>query len=91
MPGYNGVYDALFIPDYMPWFAAGAIFYELYKDRLAKSAALVMLAVMYVLIARVSTNYAMIGRDPVFAQHHCAGFSDAVLVPGDKTDTDENL
>ncbi len=67
MPGYNGVYDALFIPDYMPWFAAGAIFYELYKDRLAKSAALVMLAVMYVLIARVSTNYAMIGRDPVFA------------------------
>ena len=67
MPGYNGVYDALFSPDYMPWFAAGAIFYELYKDRLAKSAALVMLAVMYVLIARVSTNYAMIGRDPVFA------------------------
>lgn len=67
MPGYNGVYDALFIPDYMPWFAAGAIFYELYKERLAKSAALVMLAIMYVLIARVSTNYAMIGRDPVFA------------------------
>lgn len=67
MPGYNGVYDALFIPDYMPWFAAGAIFYELYKERLAKGAALVMLAVMYVLIARVSTNYAMIGRDPVFA------------------------
>lgn len=67
MPGYNGVYDALFIPDYMPWFAAGAIFYELYKERLAKGAALVMLAVMYALIARVSTNYAMIGRDPVFA------------------------
>ncbi|MES2600866.1 MAG: acyltransferase [Pseudomonadota bacterium] len=67
MPGYNGVYDALFIPDYMPWFAAGAVFYELYKERLTKGAALIMLAVMYVLIARVSTNYAMIGRDPVIA------------------------
>lgn len=67
MPGYNGVYDALFIPDYMPWFAAGAVFYELYKERLAKGTALVMLAVMYVLIARISTNYAVIGRDPVIA------------------------
>ncbi|MBQ8101964.1 MAG: acyltransferase [Afipia sp.] len=67
MPGYNGVYDALFIPDYLPWFAAGAVFYELYKERLAKGAALIMLAMMYALIARVSTNYAMIGRDPVFA------------------------
>ncbi len=67
MPGYNGVYDALFIPDYLPWFAAGAVFYELYKERLAKGAALIMLAVIYALIARVSTNYAMIGRDPVFA------------------------
>jgi peptidoglycan/LPS O-acetylase OafA/YrhL len=64
MPGYNGVFDALFIPDYMPWFAAGAVFYELYKERLTKGAALIMLAVMYVLIARVSTNYAMIGRIP---------------------------
>ena len=67
MPGYNGVYDALFIPDYLPWFAAGAVFYELYKERLAKGAALIMLAMIYALIARVSTNYAMIGRDPVFA------------------------
>jgi len=67
VPGYNGVYDALFVPDYMPWFAAGAIFYEVYKDRLAKGAALVMLAVTYVLIARISTNYAVIGRDPVVA------------------------
>jgi len=67
MPGYNGVYDALFIPDYMPWFAAGAVFYELYKGRLAKSAAAIMLAIMYVAIARISTNYAMIGRDPLVA------------------------
>lgn len=73
MPGYNGVYDALFIPDYMPWFAAGAVFYELYKERLAKGAALIMLAVMYVLMARVSTNYAMIGRDPILAS--AAGLS----------------
>lgn len=73
MPGYNGVFDALFIPDYMPWFAAGAVFYELYKERLTKGAALIMLAVMYVLIARVSTNYAMIGRDPVIAS--AAGLS----------------
>lgn len=67
LPGYNGVYDALFIPDYMPWFAAGAVFYELYKERLAKRAALIMLAVTYVLIARISLNYAPIGRDPVLA------------------------
>lgn len=73
MPGYNGVYDALFIPDYMPWFAAGAVFYELYKERLAKGAALFMLAVMYALMARVSTNYAMIGRDPILAS--AAGLS----------------
>jgi peptidoglycan/LPS O-acetylase OafA/YrhL len=43
------------------------VFYELYKERLAKTAALVMLAVTYVLIARISTNYAVIGRDPIIA------------------------
>ncbi len=64
VPGYNGVYDALFIPDYMPWFAAGAVFYELYKERLAKGAALAMLAIAYALIARISLNYAPIGRAP---------------------------
>ncbi|HAP12395.1 MAG TPA: acyltransferase [Afipia sp.] len=74
MPGYNGVYDALFIPDYLPWFAAGAVFYELYKERLAKGAALIMLAMIYALIARVSTNYAMIGRDPVFASAAALAF-----------------
>jgi len=74
MPGYNGGYDALFIPDYLPWFAAGAVFYELYKERLAKGAALIMLAVIYALIARVSTNYAMIGRDPVFASAAALAF-----------------
>lgn len=74
VPGYNGVYDALFIPDYMPWFAAGAVFYELYKERLSKSVALIMLAVMYVLIARVSTNYAMIGRDPITASTAALSF-----------------
>lgn len=74
MPGYNGVYDALFIPDYLPWFAAGAVFYELYKERLAKGAVLIMLAVIYALIARVSTNYAIIGRDPVFASAAALAF-----------------
>ena len=48
-------------------FAAGAVFYELYKERLTKGVALVMLAIMYVLIVRISTNYAVIGRDPVIA------------------------
>ena len=67
LPGYNGVYDGLFVPDYMPWFAAGAIFFELYKERLTKGMALVLLAVAYVMIARISTNYAVIGRDPIFA------------------------
>jgi peptidoglycan/LPS O-acetylase OafA/YrhL len=62
LPGYNGVYDGLFIPDYMPWFAAGAVFYELYKERLAKGTALVMLSVAYALIARISLNYTPIGR-----------------------------
>lgn len=67
IPGYNGVYEALFIPEYMPWFAAGAVFYELYRERLAKSAAFVMLAVTYTLIARISLNYAIIDRDPIAA------------------------
>ena len=64
LPGYNGVYDGFFVPDYMPWFAAGAVFYELYKERLSKGAALVMLAISYAMIARISINYAVIGRDP---------------------------
>ncbi|MBV5269437.1 MAG: acyltransferase [Afipia sp.] len=67
LPGYNGVYDGFFIPDYMPWFAAGAVFYEVYRERLAKGAALVLLAVAYAMIARISLNYAPIGRDPVIA------------------------
>ena len=48
------------------------------KERLAKGAALVMLAVMYVLMARVSTNYAMIGRDPILAS--AAGLSPRMKV-----------
>ncbi|MBN9586026.1 MAG: acyltransferase [Afipia sp. 62-7] len=64
LPGYNGVYDGFFVPDYMPWFAAGAVFYELYKERLTRSAALVMLAISYAMIARISINYTVIGRDP---------------------------
>jgi len=64
LPGYNGVYDGFFVPDYMPWFAAGAVFYELYKERLSRSAALVMLAISYAMIARISINYTVIGRDP---------------------------
>jgi peptidoglycan/LPS O-acetylase OafA/YrhL len=67
LPGYNGVYDGFFIPDYMPWFAAGAVFYEVYKERLAKGTAFVLLAVAYAMIARISLNYAPIGRDPVVA------------------------
>lgn len=74
LPGYNGVYDALFVPDYMPWFAAGAVFYELYKERLAKGAALVMLAVTYALIARISTNYIIIDRHPIVASSFALAF-----------------
>jgi peptidoglycan/LPS O-acetylase OafA/YrhL len=74
MPGSTGIYDALFVPDYMPWFAAGAVFYELYRERLAKGIALTMLAIMYVLIARISTNYAVIGRDPMIASAAALGF-----------------
>lgn len=76
IPGYNGIYDGFFIPDYMPWFAAGVVFYELYRERLAKSLALVMLAITYALIARISLNYAIIDRDPVVA----SGFSLLFLV-----------
>ena len=67
LPGYNGVYDGLLVPDYMPWFAAGAVFFDLYKARLTKGAALILLAIAYVMIARISTNYAVIGRDPLFS------------------------
>lgn len=67
LPGYNGVYDGFFVPDYMPWFAAGSVFYELYKERLTKGMALILLAVTYVLIARISLNYAVIGREPLIS------------------------
>ncbi len=58
----------------MPWFAAGAVFYELYKDRLTKGVALVLLAIAYALIARISLNYAPIDRDPVLSSSFALAF-----------------
>lgn len=55
LPGSNEIYSALFVPDFMPWFAAGAVFYELYTNRIRITFAIVLLCLMIAIIFRIST------------------------------------
>ena len=55
IPGSNQIYSAILVPDFMPWFAAGAVFYDLYLGRIGKKLSILLLASMFFVIARTST------------------------------------
>jgi peptidoglycan/LPS O-acetylase OafA/YrhL len=54
LPGSNVYYGEVLVPDFMPWFAAGAVFYDLYRERLPNWLAAIMLAAMYAITVRTS-------------------------------------
>jgi peptidoglycan/LPS O-acetylase OafA/YrhL len=51
-PATNDIYFQLFIPSFLPWFAAGAVFYDLYLRRLTQPRAAFYLVPLLVIIAR---------------------------------------
>jgi peptidoglycan/LPS O-acetylase OafA/YrhL len=55
IPGSNEIYSLILVPDFMPWFAAGAVFYELFTNRMRPGYAVVLLCSMIVIIFRTST------------------------------------
>jgi peptidoglycan/LPS O-acetylase OafA/YrhL len=56
----SDLYFKLFIPSFLPWFAAGAVFYDLYERRLRPRTAIVLLVPMFAIIAR----YSFLDREP---------------------------
>lgn len=61
------LYDTALVPEFMPWFAAGALFYELYQNRISRQLAFAMLVAVFIPICITSTHYAIISRNPVIA------------------------
>lgn len=61
------LYNIALVPEFMPWFAAGALFYELYQNRISQQLALAMLIALFIPICLTSTHYAIISRSPVVA------------------------
>lgn len=61
------LYDTALVPEFMPWFAAGALFYELYQNRISQRLAFAMLVAVFIPICITSTHYAIISRNPVVA------------------------
>lgn len=55
LPGSNDIYSAAFVPDFMPWFAAGAVFYDLWHRRIGTWTALMFLFPMLLIIFRTNT------------------------------------
>lgn len=55
LPGSNAIYGEILIPDFMPWFAAGAVFYDLYRGRLREWPAVIMLVAMFLITVRTNT------------------------------------
>ena len=53
-PELADLFTAVFVPTELPWFASGAIFFELYRGRIRDGIALLMLLPMYGLIVRFS-------------------------------------
>jgi peptidoglycan/LPS O-acetylase OafA/YrhL len=49
---FNGVYAATLVPEFLPWFAAGAVFYELRLRRVSRMTAFALLSLMFLIIAR---------------------------------------
>lgn len=66
-PGPAELYNTVLVPEFMPWFAAGALFYELYQDRISRHLAFVTLAVIFIPICISNTHYAIISRSPLIA------------------------
>jgi peptidoglycan/LPS O-acetylase OafA/YrhL len=54
IPSYVGPVTIAFVPEHLPLFAAGAIFYEMYEGRIRRSLALPLLLLMYGFIVRLS-------------------------------------
>jgi peptidoglycan/LPS O-acetylase OafA/YrhL len=48
-------YQIVQLTDFMPWFGAGAIFFELFKMRFSRLRAAVLLTAMFLIIIRTST------------------------------------
>lgn len=55
IPGSNVIYTAVLVPDFMPWFTAGAVFYEMFNRRIRASYAVAMLVPMIAIIFRSNT------------------------------------
>jgi peptidoglycan/LPS O-acetylase OafA/YrhL len=66
-PGSSELYNTAFVPEFMPWFAAGALFYELYQNRISQHFAFVTLVAIFIPICITSTHYAIISRNPLIA------------------------
>jgi peptidoglycan/LPS O-acetylase OafA/YrhL len=65
IPGSNVIYSLILVPDFMPWFAAGAVFYELCTNRVRPGYAVVLLCSMMVIIFRTSTFVGDSGLNPL--------------------------
>ena len=64
-PDANDIYFALFIPSFLPWFAAGAVFYGLYMKELKPVVAFALLVPLLVIIVRY--NFLDGDRPPIVA------------------------
>lgn len=50
--GGGDLYTLVFIPGYLPWFAAGALFYEVYCEEMPRRHGLLLLAPLFLIIAK---------------------------------------
>jgi peptidoglycan/LPS O-acetylase OafA/YrhL len=48
------IFGLVFLPEHLPWFAAGAIFYQLYKGELNDWLGFILLLIMYAFLAKLS-------------------------------------
>jgi peptidoglycan/LPS O-acetylase OafA/YrhL len=54
-PASEAIYHIFLLTDFMPWFAAGAVFYEWFERKTSPAAAVAMLTAMFLIIARTAT------------------------------------
>ena len=64
-PEFGELYGAIAIPYNLPWFAAGAVFYDLYKLRFRKTTALFLLFTLFIIIAKTSMFDSPSGKHPL--------------------------
>lgn len=53
LPEWGEAYTNASIADHLPWFAAGAVFYELFRERLTKRQALAMLLPLFLIVVKI--------------------------------------